>query len=249
MSEPGAQPMREGAARIDREALVAAAIKSLDGHHLCGGRFGDTAARMVVDALLPLLSLGRAEGGGEPLKAQRPLTPPPLPMGDQPLWKEVIDLFVRHGVNAPPVELRDKLVTSLQWARYGAALDRALAHSSARPLGEGWRPDREQLVYAVQLALGEAQAAGETIDQQADSVADAILALTPSVRSLDGAAGEAEPAQAEDAITALRGAQADWADAIEPAPATLAECLACGGVGQTALGEPCPDCSGTGDAR
>lgn len=41
---------------------------------------------------------------------------------DVPLWKQVDDLFGKHGVEGPPWRLRDELVTHLSWARFAQRL-------------------------------------------------------------------------------------------------------------------------------
>jgi len=50
----------------------------------------------------------------------------PQPEGLQ-TWEEVISLFRRHGLDAPPVRLRDELVGFIAWARYGERLHDSLA--------------------------------------------------------------------------------------------------------------------------
>lgn len=39
--------------------------------------------------------------------------------GDDPLYQQIIALFERNGVQAPPTRLRDELVSILDWARFG----------------------------------------------------------------------------------------------------------------------------------
>jgi hypothetical protein len=48
-----------------------------------------------------------------------------------PEWQQVIDLFAKHGLSAPPWRLRDELVGWLTWARYGEAVEAALAQPQA----------------------------------------------------------------------------------------------------------------------
>lgn len=46
-----------------------------------------------------------------------------------PEWKQVNDLFERHGLPSPDWRMRDELVAWLVWARYGEALDEQLPDS------------------------------------------------------------------------------------------------------------------------
>jgi hypothetical protein len=41
------------------------------------------------------------------------------PDDGEPMWKQILSLFEKHGQPPPPVQLRDELVTHLQWARFG----------------------------------------------------------------------------------------------------------------------------------
>ena len=56
------------------------------------------------------------------MKADRPLSAP-MRRETEETWKQVNDLFRKHGLAEPPVRLRDELVTALEWAWYGQALD------------------------------------------------------------------------------------------------------------------------------
>lgn len=38
-------------------------------------------------------------------------------------WQQVIELFRRHGLEDPPVRLRDEIVVLMSWAWYGQELD------------------------------------------------------------------------------------------------------------------------------
>lgn len=40
----------------------------------------------------------------------------------KPEWQQINDMFLRHGINAFSIRLRDELVTMLVWARYGEAI-------------------------------------------------------------------------------------------------------------------------------
>lgn len=51
----------------------------------------------------------------------RPLTPLQQDTG-KPDWQQINTMFLLHGLDEPPVNFRDELVTILSWARYGAAL-------------------------------------------------------------------------------------------------------------------------------
>lgn len=57
----------------------------------------------------------------------RPLGRPLLQPEGLQTWEEVISLFRRHGLDAPPVRLRDELVGFIAWARYGERLHDSLA--------------------------------------------------------------------------------------------------------------------------
>lgn len=46
----------------------------------------------------------------------------PLPRQTDETWKQVIDLFCKHGLAEPPVRLRDELVNAFEWAWIGHAL-------------------------------------------------------------------------------------------------------------------------------
>lgn len=59
---------------------------------------------------------------GAPIGAEKPITPLSAPTHGDELWREIIELFVRYGCERPSWQLRDKLVTHLAWARYGAAV-------------------------------------------------------------------------------------------------------------------------------
>lgn len=62
----------------------------------------------------------------EELLGRAPLAPP-LTASGEPLWKEVVGLFQRHGQPAPPTKLRDELVTAFAWARWGHQAATALS--------------------------------------------------------------------------------------------------------------------------
>lgn len=56
--------------------------------------------------------------------SNRPISQP-LRRETEETWKQVIDLFRKHGLSEPPVRLRDELVVAFEWAWYGAALQSA----------------------------------------------------------------------------------------------------------------------------
>lgn len=64
------------------------------------------------------------------IEALRPISPLSEPRAGCELWQEIDLLFQRYGLSHPPYRLRDELVNHLSWARYGAALDAALASGS-----------------------------------------------------------------------------------------------------------------------
>jgi len=51
---------------------------------------------------------------------ERPISHPLRRETDE-TWRQVIDLFRKHGLSEPPVRLRDELVIALEWAWFGEA--------------------------------------------------------------------------------------------------------------------------------
>jgi hypothetical protein len=41
------------------------------------------------------------------------------PVSDHMAWERIVALFRQHGLEPPPVRLRDELVNHLVWAEYG----------------------------------------------------------------------------------------------------------------------------------
>ena len=90
--------------RIDR--LLSLFSASLGGRE-------DTASR-VTDS-------GRGALPTPPEGSERPISPLRVLADDGPEWQAINALFVRHGLEPPPVRLRDELVNHLAWAKFGAA--------------------------------------------------------------------------------------------------------------------------------
>lgn len=86
-----------------------------------GGR-EDTASR-VTDS-------GRGALPTPPEGSERPISPLRVLADDGPEWQAINALFVRHGLEPPPVRLRDELVNHLAWAKFGAA---QVAHAAPVP--------------------------------------------------------------------------------------------------------------------
>lgn len=127
----GASPIREP--EISRETWVDKAARIIDpkaferqAQWVDGPNFNVTSAaieendllvaraKSIADAILNLAPVG---GRGEEAK---PISPLRI-IDDKPEWQQIIDLFERHGLDAPPVRLRDELVNHLAWAKFGAA--------------------------------------------------------------------------------------------------------------------------------
>lgn len=53
---------------------------------------------------------------------------PPISRKTEETWKQVVDLFLSHGMPEPPFRLRDEIVTALEWAWYGQALAALTPH-------------------------------------------------------------------------------------------------------------------------
>ncbi len=66
----------------------------------------------------------------EALPEKRPLVRL-RPDDGEPMWQQINAMFERHHENPPFWRLRDELVTRLDWARYGEALEAMLPASPA----------------------------------------------------------------------------------------------------------------------
>lgn len=87
---------------------------------LVGGR-GDSSSNASPSGALPGANT-EAEPAGPICRLD--------PDDGQPAWAQIVDLFNRHGLSAPPTKLRDELVVHLAWARYGETLN---ANTEAEP--------------------------------------------------------------------------------------------------------------------